>query len=81
MCTRNENEVAGMRTGYFGVLPEVAVTADTWHSNQVARAIAAAELAYTMGRKSPCVRGMDSQYRAIAQNRFDELSRLQAVTA
>jgi hypothetical protein len=51
-------------------LPETMIDATADEVNQRARAIAAAELAYSLGRKSPCLRGISREYRQFCLEQF-----------
>jgi hypothetical protein len=54
-------------------LPETVIDVTADEVNQRVRAIAAAELAYSLGRKSPCLRGISREYRQFCLEQFQAL--------
>jgi hypothetical protein len=54
-------------------LPETVIDVAADEVNQRGRAIAAAELAHLLGRKSPCLRGISREYRQFCLEQFQSM--------
>jgi hypothetical protein len=54
-------------------LPETVIDVTVDEINQRVRAIAAAELAHLLGRKSPCLRGVPREWHGFCLEQFQTL--------